>query len=229
VEIASDFYKSAYDGISNQYLLKVMNKERLEYKFSILLITAGIFSVAIINLYSLNKSVNWIIAILILSIVYLITIVNIFPKAKIAPWYPRKNFNQLEKKLKKNSEVIYKQLIFEMYYLTSQEDKIREQDRDCILMSIFFLVVTAFSMIFIFIFPTDFILIILLLMFISPILFIIFLIYHRFQEEKVEGRVSKINKELVKHFEDLDSSGSSKFIKAMKKTIEDGDELYGNL
>ena len=53
---SSKFYRDSFDGILSQFLMKIQIKERTEYKFNILLIIAGVLTVALINLYSLKDT-----------------------------------------------------------------------------------------------------------------------------------------------------------------------------
>jgi len=150
-----EFYKDAFDGILNQYLLKVRGRERLEHKFSVLLVVAGVLSVAIISLYLSMKTELWIIPLFLLGIVYLISILHIFPRSNIGPWVSRQSFEDLEKSSDKKIEQIYQQLIFEMYYLTGQADKTRKRDVFYLIFCIFLILLSSFSILIIYLFPYD--------------------------------------------------------------------------
>lgn len=210
------FYESSFNGILHQYLFKINIHERLEHKFDILLVISGILTIAIINLYFLKNSFLWVIPILLIAVVYSFSISHIFPKAKVAPWYSRESFKDLEKKITRTSEDIYQELIFEMYYLINQEDEIRNRNRNYITTSIYFLTIGIFSMIFTYIFPNDLIINILLITFISPVFLILFLIHHRIQEEEVQKLIKEIDENYTKY---INSEEIIKFKQSISKYL----------
>lgn len=198
-----EFYKDSYNGILNQYLLKIRRQERVEHKFSVMLVVAGVLVVALYNLAAIKPSMIWIISILAIAIVYCISIFHILPKSELDPWFPKtpldyfenkECFEKLDKNSIKESESIYKQLIFEMYYLTGHTDKIRKRDINFTLVSLHLISFTIFSIPIIYFFSFDTITTISILLIFFIILSIFFIIYKKQLKKKSENLMEKIDK-----------------------------------
>ena len=121
----NEFYKDSFSAILNQYLIKLREEERLEYKSNVLLVIAGVVGYIYFS-FNLLPSTNWkYLAFIPLILIYFISIYNIIPHRNITPWIAEPDFKKLEEDISKDTEPIYKQLICEIYSLTTEADRDR--------------------------------------------------------------------------------------------------------
>jgi membrane protein YdbS with pleckstrin-like domain len=130
-------YKEAYEGIWNQYLLKVSGRERLEHRFNILLVISSFLALAFFTFRIWEKNIFNFIPIVSLGAVFLFSILHIFPRVLWSPWVNKNDYNEYKKN--KDVEGIYNQLIDESLKLTGQIDKITKRDSEILKKSIFLL------------------------------------------------------------------------------------------
>lgn len=191
-------YKDAFDGIKSIYDYKLKRVETRRHQFNIILVMAGILSIAIFTLYTYDITKPWIFAGLPLILLYFLSLCYVFPKPLLRPWY---SFNDFKKVAKGDIplEEIYKELDITMYLLVHKKlDRFDEQTRRDIIISIY-LIVSIFSTL-----VSTLILNSHLDIFISFVLIIVlfgfffFYLYNRF-EKNLKKEVKELN-EMIKKY-----------------------------
>ncbi len=137
-------YREAFDGIKSIYDYKLKRVEIRRHQFNIILVMAGVLSIALFTLYAYDVTKLWIFAGFPLILLYFLSLCYIFPKPLLRPWY---SFSDFKKVTKGDipSEEIYKELDITMYLLVHKKlDRFDEQTRRDIIISIY-LIVSIFS------------------------------------------------------------------------------------
>lgn len=115
------FHTDTFQGILNQYLLKFRVEQRLQFKANILLVIAGIYGIAFLNMNVLAITNLQFISLVPLIILYGYSIFIIASPPALWPWVSKGKFAEL--KNNDNSEQVYKSLVNQIYKLTGEVDK----------------------------------------------------------------------------------------------------------
>ena len=189
-----EFYKDSFSAILNQYLIKLREEERLEHKSNVLLVIAGVVGYIYFS-FNLLPSNNWkYLPFIPLIVIYFISIYNIIPHRNITPWIAEPDFKKLEEDTSKDTEPIYKQLICEMYSLTTEADRDRlNKKRIWILASICFLIWSFSWLIIINVFFSEPIIMFVCIMFFSYVELAIIYLYWNTHIKKLKKRMKDID------------------------------------
>jgi hypothetical protein len=137
-------YKETFDAVKSMYDYKLRREEIRRHQFNLILVLAGVLSLALFTLYTFDTSKPWYFAGSLIVILYSISIYHIFPKKLLRPWYSLKDYEKIVKGDISVSEM-YKRLTYEMYLLVHrQKDNFDKKERRDIITSIF-LIVSIFS------------------------------------------------------------------------------------
>ncbi len=185
-------YKETFVAIKSIYDYKLRRREIRRHQFNLVLVLAGVLSLALFTLYTYDNVKPWYFAGVLIVFLYSISIYHIFPKKLLRPWYLLEDYEKVAKGDIPLSE-IYKRLVYEMYLLVHrQKDKFDKKERRDIIISIY-LIVSIFSTLIITLSFSNFLYI--LYSFIGIVIFFGLLFLHLYKkfEEEINDEVKNFN------------------------------------